>query len=40
LSGIHLFSGFTSTLVFAPPLARHFASWATGKKDNLISRYL
>lgn len=34
-TGIYLFSGFTSTLVFAPPLARHFASWATGSKNNL-----
>ncbi len=27
--GLHLFSGFTSTLMFAPPLARRFASWVT-----------
>jgi glycine/D-amino acid oxidase-like deaminating enzyme len=36
LTGIYLFSGFTSTLVFAPPLARHFASWAAQEKDNII----
>ncbi len=28
-TGLHLFSGFTSTFVFAPPLAKRFASWAT-----------
>ena len=37
-SGIYLFSGFTSTLVFAPPLARHFACWAATKKDNIIAQ--
>ncbi|AFY75639.1 glycine/D-amino acid oxidase, deaminating [Pleurocapsa sp. PCC 7327] len=36
LTGVYLFSGFTSTLVFAPPLARHFASWAAQEKDNII----
>lgn len=36
LAGIYLFSGFTSTLVFAPPLARHFANWAAGRKGGLI----
>ncbi|MGF1479398.1 MAG: NAD(P)/FAD-dependent oxidoreductase [Cyanophyceae cyanobacterium] len=35
-SGVHLFSGFTSTLVFAPPLARHFAHWAAGEDVGLI----
>jgi glycine/D-amino acid oxidase-like deaminating enzyme len=35
-TGIHLFSGFTSTLVFALPLARHFASWVAGEKDEII----
>ncbi len=29
--GVYLFSGFTSTLVFAPPLARHFANWVAGE---------
>ncbi|MDJ0507764.1 MAG: FAD-binding oxidoreductase [Crocosphaera sp.] len=28
-TGLHLFSGFTSTFIFAPPLAKRFASWAT-----------
>jgi glycine/D-amino acid oxidase-like deaminating enzyme len=37
-TGIYLFSGFTSTLVFAPPLARHFASWVAGEKDNIVSQ--
>jgi glycine/D-amino acid oxidase-like deaminating enzyme len=37
-TGIYLFSGFTSTLVFAPPLARHFASWVAGENDSLISQ--
>ncbi|NJK47878.1 FAD-binding oxidoreductase [Candidatus Gracilibacteria bacterium] len=35
-SGVHLFSGFTSTLVFAPPLAKHFASWVAGEPDKII----
>jgi glycine/D-amino acid oxidase-like deaminating enzyme len=35
LRGIYLFSGFTSTMIFAPPLAKHFANWVSGK-DNLI----
>ena len=35
--GIYLFSGFTSTLVFAPPLARHFASWVAGAEDEIMS---
>ncbi|ACK70603.1 FAD dependent oxidoreductase [Gloeothece citriformis PCC 7424] len=35
-SGIYLFSGFTSPLVFAPPLARHFASWIGGENDKII----
>jgi glycine/D-amino acid oxidase-like deaminating enzyme len=30
-TGLYVFSGFTSTLIFAPPLARHFA-------DDLIDR--
>ncbi len=33
--GIYLFSGFTSTLVFAPPLAKHFANYfAGGDRDS------
>ena len=36
LAGIYLFCGFTSTFVFAPPLARHFANWAAGEEDEII----
>ena len=36
ISGLYLFSGFTSTLVFAPILARRFADWATGTEDKII----
>lgn len=38
IEGVHLFSGFTSTLVFAPPLARHFAQAITGEED--LSRFI
>lgn len=31
--GIYLFSGFTSPLVYVPPLARHFANYFTGEND-------
>ena len=34
--GIYLFSGFTSTLVFAPVLARRFAFWISGEKDEVM----
>ncbi|MDJ0719165.1 MAG: FAD-binding oxidoreductase [Prochloraceae cyanobacterium] len=36
--GIYLFSGFTSTFVFAPPLARRFANWVAGEEDEIISQ--
>lgn len=36
VSGVYLFSGFTSPLIFAPPLARHFASWIVGEDDEII----
>lgn len=36
IPGICLFSGFTSTLVFAPILARRFARWTTGAEDPII----
>ena len=39
LQGIHLFSGFTSPLAYAPPLARHFASWAVKGEDNVINKF-
>ncbi|WP_224411536.1 NAD(P)/FAD-dependent oxidoreductase [Oscillatoria salina] len=38
IRGIYLFSGFTNTLVLAPPLAKHFAIWATGQKDEIIAQ--
>jgi glycine/D-amino acid oxidase-like deaminating enzyme len=37
-SGVYLFSGFTSPLVFAPPLARHFAAWIVTGTDKIISQ--
>ena len=33
IEGIYLFSGFTSTIVFAPPLAKHFARWVSGEQS-------
>ena len=36
IKGIYIFSGFTSTLVFAPVLARRFAKWTAGKEDKVI----
>lgn len=36
MRGIYLFSGFTSTIVFAPPLARRFANWLSGEADSII----
>ncbi len=38
MSGMYIFSGFTSTLVFAPPLARRFASWAANDEDSIIAQ--
>ncbi|MDJ0598730.1 MAG: FAD-binding oxidoreductase [Crocosphaera sp.] len=35
--GLHLFSGFTSTFVFAPPLAKRFASWVTEDAEKMPS---
>lgn len=37
-SGIYVFSGFTSPLVFVPPLARHFSNWVTGTEDRIIDQ--
>ncbi len=34
--GLYLFSGFTSTLVFAPILAKYFADWASGNQNQVI----
>lgn len=36
IKGLYLFSGFTSTLVFAPVLARRFAAWLAGEEDRII----
>ena len=36
IKGIYIFSGFTSTLVFAPVLAKRFARWVLGKEDKII----
>ena len=36
IAGIYLFNGFTSTLVFAPPLAKHFANWVTGAESEIM----
>ncbi len=36
INGLYLFSGFTSTLVFAPVLARRFAAWVNGREDRII----
>ncbi len=36
VTGIYLFSGFTSTLIFAPPLARHFANWVAGEAEEIL----
>ena len=38
IEGIYLFSGFTSTLVYAPVLARRFANWVGGKEDKIIEQ--
>ena len=38
ISGLYLFSGFTSTLVYAPVLARRFARSQTGTKDVIIEQ--
>ena len=38
--GIYLFSGFTSTMVFAPPLARRFANWVSGETDPIVEQLI
>jgi glycine/D-amino acid oxidase-like deaminating enzyme len=38
MEGAYVFSGFTNPLVFVPPLAKHFADWATGKDNDIITR--
>ncbi|MEM6611474.1 MAG: FAD-binding oxidoreductase [Cyanobacteria bacterium P01_C01_bin.72] len=37
IRGLYLFSGFTSTLVYAPVLARRFALSATGQDEQIIN---
>lgn len=37
--GLSLFSGFTSPLAYAPPLARHFAHWAVQGKDEILDQF-
>ncbi|MGC1396580.1 MAG: FAD-binding oxidoreductase [Coleofasciculaceae cyanobacterium] len=38
VSGAYIFSGFTNPLVFVPPLAVHFANWATGNDDQIMAQ--
>jgi glycine/D-amino acid oxidase-like deaminating enzyme len=38
ITGLYLFSGFTSTLLYAPVLARRFARSQTGKIDQIINQ--
>jgi glycine/D-amino acid oxidase-like deaminating enzyme len=38
IKGLYLFSGFTSTLVYAPALARRFAQSQTGTVDKIIEQ--
>jgi glycine/D-amino acid oxidase-like deaminating enzyme len=37
-ANIHIFSGFTSPMVYVPTLARRFAAFATGNSDPIISQ--
>ncbi len=37
LRGLYVFSGFTSTFVFAPPLAKRFASWVVEDDEKMPS---
>jgi glycine/D-amino acid oxidase-like deaminating enzyme len=39
-TGLYLFSGFTSTLVAAPPLAKHFVRWVAGEEDSVIAQLI
>ncbi|MBR8832179.1 MAG: Monomeric sarcosine oxidase [Chroococcopsis gigantea SAG 12.99] len=40
LKGIHLFNGFTSTLIVTPSLARHFANYLAGNQDEVMAQLL
>ncbi|MEH2291623.1 NAD(P)/FAD-dependent oxidoreductase [Nostoc sp.] len=35
---VYLFSGFSNALVIIPPLAKHFAHFASGKEDEIITQ--
>lgn len=37
LEGAYVFSGFTTPLVFVPPLAKHFANWVSGQEGSVIA---
>ena len=38
--GLYLFSGFTSPMVYVPPLARRFAQYANGAQDSVIAQLI
>jgi glycine/D-amino acid oxidase-like deaminating enzyme len=38
LSGLHIFSGFSSPFLFVPPLAVRFANFVSGQKDEIIKQ--
>lgn len=38
VEGAYVFSGLSTPLVFVPPLAKHFANWATGQDDSIINQ--
>lgn len=38
IEGVHIFSGFSNPLVFAPPLARRFANFVCQQKDPIIEQ--
>ncbi|MFN6462143.1 MAG: NAD(P)/FAD-dependent oxidoreductase [Nostoc sp. DedVER02] len=38
--GVHIFSGFSNPLVLIPPLAKRYANFVTGEKDEIITQML
>jgi glycine/D-amino acid oxidase-like deaminating enzyme len=38
VEGAYVFSGFSTPLVFVPPLAKRFANWASGEDDPIINQ--
>jgi glycine/D-amino acid oxidase-like deaminating enzyme len=38
LSGLHIFSGFSSPFLFVPPLSVRFANFVSGQKDEIIKQ--